>query len=312
MIETLQRWAQERGYCVAWGPAEVANEVRAEVLGRRASGELDEQFFQMELEPIVSGAEADPGDTVIMVAKPCSAQEVSFELGQGRLEALLPPTYFRYRPTFEDLRQDLAANALPGARLEILNAPLKAVAARLGLVRYGRNNVTYAPGMGSYLQLCGFLTDAPFPRGDRNGVQQPQPLAECEGCDACARACPTGAVGAGRFLLHGERCLTFANEISGDWPEWVPARAHHCLLGCLACQRACPANPKLPVVSSGVCFSAAETRVLLDGEETGCERSEGRIGIRAKLAWLGQPYAESVLGRNLRALLERRSPAAAG
>jgi site-specific recombinase XerD len=32
-----------------------------------------------------------------------------------------------------------------------------------------------------------------------------------------------------------------------------------------------------------------------------------RKGIRIKLAWLGQPYSEPVLGRNLRALLKARA-----
>ena len=39
-------------------------------------------------------------------------------------------------------------------------APIKTVAAMLGLVRYGRNNIAYADGIGSYLQLCGYITDA--------------------------------------------------------------------------------------------------------------------------------------------------------
>ena len=59
-------------------------------------------------------------------------------------------------------------------------APLKPLAVRLGLVRYGRNNVTYAPGMGSYIQLLGYLTDASLPLPDGWRPQEPTLLPECE------------------------------------------------------------------------------------------------------------------------------------
>jgi hypothetical protein len=81
-------------------------------------------------------------------------------------------------------------------------------------------------------------------------------------------------------------------------------RAHHCLIGCLLCQRVCPANPKLHTVDAGVCFSADETVALIDRDPFADRRAEN--GARAKLAALGQPGIEPVLGRNLRALLDQR------
>jgi epoxyqueuosine reductase len=251
---------------------------------------------------VTEGDLADWAASVVVVAAPSQAFRVSFDLGDRLVETILPPTYRRYRVTFEEVRQDLWANGLAGARVEHLTGPLKAIAARLGLVRYGRNNLAYADGMGSYLQLCGFVTDVRLPAADY-AARSPMLLPECEDCEVCRLACPTGAIDATRVLLHAERCLTFANENPGEWPEWVPARAHHCLLGCLACQRGCPANPKLATSNSGVAFSAEETRALLD-EGTPADRKH-EDGIRKKLAWLGQPYAEPVLGRNLCALLDR-------
>jgi epoxyqueuosine reductase len=38
---------------------------------------------------------------------------------------------------------------------------LKRLAVRSGLARYGRNNVTYVEGMGSFLELSASLTDMP-------------------------------------------------------------------------------------------------------------------------------------------------------
>jgi epoxyqueuosine reductase len=111
-------------------------------------------------------------------------------------------------------------------------------------------------------------------------------------------------------LLHAQRCLTFANELPGPWPEWVPATAHHCLIGCLACQRCCPANPRLAMVDSGVVFSADETRALLAaGTSTGGRDDDG---LRGKVENLGLSEDANLLGRNLRALLDRRGHARQG
>jgi len=304
MNEQLERWACERGYRVSWGPAAVVSEARREIVERRANGEFEASFFHDELEGLAS-EDADPRrKTVVMVAKPVPAHRIYFRLHGRRIETLLPPTYVRYRATFEDVRQDLERNGLAGAHVEHLDWPVKAVAARVGLVRYGRNNVTYAPGLGSYVQLCGFLTDAPLPVSG-HGPYPPALLDECAHCGACASACPTGAIDEDRVLLRGERCLTHLNENPGSWPQWLPASAHHCLMGCLACQQACPVNGELDVVDSGLEFSEEETRVLMEGLPE--SRGSAECGIRFKLAWLGQPYAEPVLGRNLKILLDAQA-----
>jgi epoxyqueuosine reductase len=301
--DSLRQWARDRGYKIAWGSPEIIQWARADLLARREARELDEELFREVLVSVSTIQLPGWATSVVVVATPSATFRVSFDLGDRVLETILPPTYHRYRETFEEVRRDLQASILPGSRVEQLNAPLKAVASRLGLVRYGRNNISYAAGIGSYLQLCGYVTDAQLPGADRS-PQPPMLQDECDGCDTCRLACPTGAIDRDRVLLHAERCLTFANELPGPWPEWVPATAHHCLLGCLACQRCCPANPRLEMAESGVTFTSDETRVLL-GEETPTDR---RIedSIREKLAELGQTSSGPVLGRNLRALLDRR------
>jgi epoxyqueuosine reductase len=173
----------------------------------------------------------------------------------------------------------------------------------LGLVRYGRNNLVYAAGMGSYLQLLGYLTDAPLPVDGSWEPQVARLLDECSRCHACERHCPGGAVARERVLLRVERCLTAANEAAGSWPSWVTEAMHHALIGCLTCQRVCPVNPPLPVVDTGVTFGADDTAALLSE----CGHPDAAWdAIRARLAHLGQPFLEDVLGRNLRALVRAR------
>lgn len=302
MTQKLLRWAESRGYRVAWGPVSVLDAVRTDLERRRKTGEINEAFarenltFDFEQERSAAG-----GWRVLVIAMPRPAHLVAFFVSGRRIDTVLPPTYQRYRPTFEDVRRDLAGDVLAGARVETINVPLKPLASRLGLVRYGRNNVTYAPSIGSYLQLFGYLTDADLPIEPGWKPRDPSLLDECAECGVCEALCPTGAIGPDRILLRAERCLTLANETAGAWPSWVSASVHNCLIGCLQCQRLCPANPELPTTDSDVVFSEEETSVLLDGGE--------RVGpawerIRVKLELLGQPYQEEVLGRNLHALLQ--------
>ena len=300
MIEQLQQWAAQRGYRIAWGPGSIVERAQHEIETRKSGCEIDGRFFEHELKSIVGGEPAVSSRSVLIVAMPRPAHVVHFDVDGKDFEALMPPTYFRYRATFEDVRMDLAENGLPGAGLEHLSAPLKATAGYLGLIQYGRNNISYAEDLGSYIQLCGYWVDASLPQ--IREIRTVSLLRQCENCGICASVCPTDAISEERVLLRAERCLTFLNENPGDWPGWVSPHTHNCLLGCLECQRACPANPELRIEDTGLSFSAAETRWLLSPESTADERAE--TGIRAKLAWLGQPYVESVLGRNVRALLQ--------
>ena len=121
-----------------------------------------------------------------------------------------------------------------------------------------------------------------------------------------------------RVLLHAERCLTYINENPGPWPTFVPTRAHHCLLGCLLCQRSCPANSKLPIESTGVAFSREETEALLADTGTTsrpsgieCARSSHGSASRTRSRWWGETYGRSSkprVSRPSRALEVRLSP----
>ena len=301
MLEQLQSWALARGYRVACGPTAAIDAVRADLASRIASGEIDAALARDQLS---SFRFEIPGDTtrprtVLLVAMPRPAHRVTFIVSGRRAEAIVPPTYVRYRGTYEDIRQDLLATALAGARVELIDVPFKPLAARLGLARYGRNNVTYIDGLGSYFQLAGYITDADLRVRADWSPSEPQLLDECDDCGICEAICPTGAIRDERVLLHAEHCLTFANENPAALPAWVPPTAHNALVGCLQCQRHCPANPPLPVEDTGIVFSEAETAALIAAD---AESLPWTGSIRAKLAPLGLTE-ESVIGRNLRALV---------
>jgi epoxyqueuosine reductase len=292
-----------RGYRVAWGSLEAADLACRDVLARRASGEIDASFYQGNLGSFRPPERSrQDGDRVLVVAMPRPAHSVVFDLGGGSRLAIIPPTYVQYTALFDEVARDLQANALPpGSRVERAQAPLKSLAARLGLVRYGRNNLTYAPGCGTYLQLFGYVTDAPLPVPKGWRPSEPELLPTCESCTACRDACPTGAIGEDRVLLRAERCLTWLNENPGPWPAWLASDAHRCLVGCLSCQTVCPENAQLTVTDTGISFTPEETATILDDQP---DHSGSAVwdAIRAKLDLI-RLNEGPVLGRNLRALI---------
>jgi epoxyqueuosine reductase len=91
-------------------------------------------------------------------------------------------------------------------------------------------------------------------------------LERCESCDACLKQCPTGAITRDRFLLDSGRCLTYYNEGTKDFPEWIDPAWHHCLIGCMRCQSVCPENKGVrDWIEERVEFSEPETNALVDG-----------------------------------------------
>ncbi len=65
-------------------------------------------------------------------------------------------------------------------------------------------------------------------------------------------------------MIHAERCLTFHNEAADDFPDWIDPFWHHCLIGCMRCQTACPENRKvLNWFEDRADFSAQETDMII-------------------------------------------------
>ncbi len=301
-IAALEAWAAARGYRVACGSTDVLGEARRDLEQRYQGGEFDARFHRIRLTHFDYGSSFPEARTVIMVAVPRPAHRVVFELDAGPFIAIVPPTYVKDYGLRTQVRDDLRSTVLSGCRLELLNAPLKAVAARLGLVRYGLNNISYVAGLGSYFQPVGCLADADLGVSDASAAA-PAVMEECAVCGVCRGICPTGAIEEDRFLLHQERCLTFLNEECDDWPAALPPSAHNCLIGCMICQESCPENAGLlRMEDAAVSFTRSETAAIL----AGATAAPAWKDVREKLDALDLSEYEPVLSRNLRALIARR------
>lgn len=73
-----------------------------------------------------------------------------------------------------------------GKNVKTISLKHAAVAAGLGTI--GRHTLLITPGHGPRVRMSGFVTDAPLTPG------KPMKNDLCDGCDACARACPSGAI----------------------------------------------------------------------------------------------------------------------
>jgi epoxyqueuosine reductase len=239
-----------------------------EIEGRRAQGLFDVEFYRERLawfafrppDELLTAA------SLIVVAVPRPQTQVSFAWNGQTRALILPPTYAGYQETARQVGDLLAGWLAPaGYRVAPARLPVKALAVRAGLGDYGRNNICYVPGMGSFHQLVAFYSDLPAEQDD---WREPHLLDACQTCQACLRRCPTRAIPADRFLLHAERCIVFHNERPPEYPfpTWIDPAAHHCLVGCMHCQRICPENkPFQEWVEGDAAFSEEETGLLLAG-----------------------------------------------
>ena len=221
-------------------------------------------------------------------------------LWKGKRRAIgIPPHYRGYELATPEFT---AAAEAPlrawGFSAAPFSPPLKTLATHSGLARYGRNNLAYVPGLGSFLTLAACVSDAPPPAQDF--WQQPAVLDRCSSCRTCSRVCPTGAVPGERFLIRAERCLTFFNEDDAPFPDWIRPEWHAYAVGCLRCQDVCPENRATPmVIEPAVEFDAGESQAIIAGVDPASFTAE----TRKKLAACGLDYSSSFVPRNIRQLL---------
>ena len=301
--DKLRKWALDNGFKIGWGPWDAVEQAVRDVQELRRNSELDEAFDREMLSRVVDpGGPMPPlGRWVILVMAPAPAYFVTFTLEGKPVRVVIPPTYIRFGEIGREIRESLSSEVLGGSHLEPLPTALKSVAARLGLTVYGRNNIAYSEGFGSYFQLVGCATTIDLSEGAAE-IREPGLLEACRSCNSCAEVCPTWAISEDRFLLKAERCIVFFNERTEEFPGWIPADAHRCLVGCLLCQSACPENAgRLETKDSGLLFDEEETRCALEPGTDPKHPSLLRAG--AKLATLQITEDQQVFWRNLRALV---------
>lgn len=246
-------------------PGQYLSDLKLELDQRLASGSLDSVFYHERLTSFSYDIPADFPDakSLVITATPQPKIKVEFCLNGKHFFAVVPPTYsYETDAVAQQVLSRLLASE--GYRIQKAVVPEKMLAVRSGLAGYGRNNVTYVEPFGSFVRLKSFWTDLPV---DSHCWQEFRVMERCHNCSACVKKCPTQAVSPDRFIIRAERCLTFLNEKSDPFPEWLKPEWHNCLIGCMICQEVCPMNKNIKDwVVEGEKFAERETLKILNGE----------------------------------------------
>jgi epoxyqueuosine reductase len=275
--------------------------LQEEIAGHHRQGEIDETFYQewlasfnFDLPDVLPEAKS-----IIVVAVPRPQTVMIFHRNEETRSLIIPPTYVRYRSIATEIETwlgELLASA--GYRaVKARRIPQKLLAVCSGLAEYGKNNITYVPGMGSFHQLVTFYSDLPC---SQDHWREAQMMVLCQKCRACGLECPVNAITPDRFLLHAERCITFHNERAGDipFPDWISPSWHNCLIGCMHCQTVCPQNREvLGWTESGAEFSSLETELLLAG--TAVDQLPTETVKKFEKIEMADPASVSAFCRNL-------------
>ncbi len=306
MTEELVSRLRAQGYQARVVPVQRLHDLRREIEQFYSQGFFDQEFYRERLAIFAAlGTPQDLPDarSLIVVAVPEPQRRITFALSggeDGEVSFVVPPTFFPMTALNRQVERLVAEILAPGGHwVSRIVLPKKLLAVHSGLGVYGRNNLCYVPGLGSFHRLVALCSDLMCPDDDWLGLRQ---LERCENCRACLHRCPTGAITADRFLVRAERCLTFHNERCNDidFPDWIDPAWHNSLIGCSHCQNACPENREfLDRVEAGATFTSAETRLLL----TGASFDQLLPEMADKFERFDMLDLLEVLPRNLRAVL---------
>lgn len=289
---------EEKGYRGTVLSVERIAQLKHEIEERLSQKEIDTALHDRYLSSFKFDVTTNlPGTcSIIMTAAPQPQRKVTFHFDGQTYSVIIPPTY--YADTDDQVR-NILENTLTtnGYQLHRAALPLKLLAVHSGMAEYGKNNIAYVEGLGSFVRLKAFLSDMPTNRGD---WLEPRVMKECDKCKACLKACPTGAIVRDRFLIHAERCTTFLNEGPEAFPEWLDPAWHNSLVGCMRCQLGCPVNkPFAKWMEEGEDFNEAETELILNGVPI--DRMPPETTHKLNRCYMLDSL--DVLPRNLRALM---------
>jgi len=182
----------------------------------------------------------------------------------------------RCRELMDNIRQ-IAPDFSGRAFVDTAPVMERSLAAAAGLGWIGSNGCLLIDGLGSYVVLCEIISNLPLIPG------RPVERA-CGQCDACIRACPTGALADGG-LVDSRKCLSYLTiEYSGPATETM-RRCNRGLFGCDLCQEVCPHNRDLPAG---------------DAELLSAPGSQAAMDLADVLAWGPDDWDLATRGRAIR------------
>jgi epoxyqueuosine reductase len=194
---------------------------------------------------------------------------------------------YAYYPVVRQIAEHVAAyieeagyRAVQGQHI-----PLKRAANEIGLGTYGWNGLLLTRDFGSYVALRAVVTDAEL----EPDAFQP-PVAPCEDCGRCLKACPTGALYA-PYKVNPALCINPLTRKEDSIPRHLRRKMANWVCGCDICQEVCPVNrdlkPRVP-----------DSRAGFDPSHHGSHRTLGGLARCPDLKGLIEDDRTPVMQRN--------------
>lgn len=305
MVEIVKQRMLEKGYTVQVVHIERLKDLQKDMENLKSSNFFSEvvntivnDFYRFDLPEVPFKI-----NSIIVAASPSPLVKVNFNWSMKKVPVMIPPSYLDNFETPIKIESCLNEILSPN-NLNIISAqslPQKLLSVRSGLGLYGRNNISYINGMGSFALLSTYYSDMQCMEDNWHEIRQ---MESCKKCTACLNKCPTAAICDDRYLVKVERCITYHNEFTGlcDFPKWINPSSHNCIVGCLGCQVCCPKNKDyLNNVVESVEFSDEETLLLLEGREF----DDIPSSLVQKIKQLNLVDYFDLLPRNLKVLLDK-------
>jgi epoxyqueuosine reductase len=240
--------------------------------------------------------------SLIIIATPSPQIDVKFNINESFFWSKIPPAYSDRKNVTGNIKnitsQIFDSN---GYKTIPVILPKKLLAVHSGLARFGKNNLSYVSGMGSYHRLTVFASDLACMY---DSWQNLQILDKCSSCNACHNNCPSSAISNDQFVIKAERCLTYFNEQLDPFPKWIDTKWHNSIVGCMRCQSICPENKKyISAIENKEEFSKTETSLILKG----IPFKELPERLQLKIKNLSLEFYYKQLSRNLAVLIDNKS-----
>jgi len=252
LTQKVKRKALELGFArVGVTTADPIEDYEAELCRRHGYGIWNVADADSKLRKAARPREKVPGaKSVISLVRAVGRIDYPDELLEhlGRIylsRAYLPPddTLEGKRVLlFEEYLESLGVHSLyDHTNMQLVD---RAIAARAGLVTYGRNNFAYADELGSFIIFVTIPVDVELE------CEVHEPRRGCpEDCRMCIDACPTRAM-SDDGALDPTRCVLYSNFSPCERKDpAVTALIGQRVHGCDACQVACPRNAQVLAAS---------------------------------------------------------------
>ncbi|BEP29880.1 4Fe-4S double cluster binding domain-containing protein [Helicovermis profundi] len=184
--------------------------------------------------------------SILIIATPDPISRIGFTIDKKKKNVIMPPMYLYNSSVKNEINQKNISrisksldNILSNYdyKSKKINLPAKLLAVKSGLGKYGKNNICYIDGLGSFMWLSVYLTDVPC--FDEVWVENIN-MDKCSNCNLCLDNCPTKALSRDRYVLKANKCITFHNESEKEFPKWI--EKSNAIIGCIRCQIVCPLN----------------------------------------------------------------------